>query len=78
MDSMRNQSEVARFMRQVTREHEAGLQGLMGLASVSSHECINARMKRNAEHILELIHAGKHEEAQALLCTETWGAEEIV
>ncbi len=73
----RNKSEVARFIRQTTREHEAAQQGLSGLARVASHESINARMRVSAEYILELIQAGKHEEAQALLCNETWSAEEL-
>ena len=77
MDSMTNQSEVARFIQQTTREHEAAQQGLSGLAHVASHESINSRMKMNAEYILDLIQAGKHKEAEALLYTDTWGVEEL-
>lgn len=76
MDSAKHQSEIARLMQQITRENEAAQQGLTGLARVASHESINARMQKGAEYILGLIEAGKHEEAQALLHTETWCAEE--
>ena len=77
MDSTTNQSEVAKFIQQTTKEHEAAQQGLSGLARVATHESINSRMKMSAEYILELIQAGKHEEAQALLYTETWSAGEL-
>jgi hypothetical protein len=76
MDSAKHQSEIARLMQQITRENEAAQQGLNGLARVASHESINARMQRSAEHILSLIEAGKHEEALTLLQAETWCAEE--
>jgi ribosomal protein S3AE len=77
MDSAKQQSEIAKLMQQITRENEAAQQGLAGLARVASHESINARMQRSAERILDLIQAGKHEEAEALLYSEKWCAEEI-
>ena len=71
-----NKSQVARFRQQQALEEEAAQQGLYGLAVVARHDLITARMERGAERILQLIKEGRHEEAQALMETETWGAEE--
>lgn len=71
------QSEVAQLMRQIDLEHQAAQWGLTGPAEGSSkHEFITARMERGAQRILQLIHEGKHEQAIALMSTETWGIEE--
>ena len=68
-----NTSEIAEFRQQQTMQEEAALLGLHGLSSGSSrHEVITARMERGAEHILGLIQAGKHEEAEALMLSDTW------
>ena len=70
-----NTSEVARFRQEQALRDEAAQRGLSGLAIVASHEIITARMERGAERILQPIKEGKHEEAQALMETETWGVE---
>ena len=63
-------------MRRITLEHEAARYGLTGLAyGTSRHDFIIARMERGAERILQLITEGKHDEAVALMNTETWGVE---
>ncbi len=68
------ESEIARLMRRITLEHEAAQYGLTGLAyGTSRHDFIIARMERGAECILRLITEGKHDEAVALMNTETWG-----
>ena len=69
-------SEVAHFRQQQALLEEAAQRGLSGLAIVARHEIITARMMRGAERILQLIDEGKHEEAQALMETETWGIKE--
>jgi len=66
-------SEVAYFRQRQASEEEAARRGLYGLAIVASHELITARMERGAERILRLITEGKHDEAVALMNTETWG-----
>ncbi len=71
-----NTSEVARFRQEQALRDEAAQRGLSGLAIVASHEIITARMERGAERILQLIKEGKHEEAQALMEAEAWGAEQ--
>ena len=68
-------SEVAYFRQRQASEEEAARQGLYGLAVVASHEIITARMELGAERILRLITEGKHDEAVALMNTETWGVE---
>ncbi len=61
--------------KRIELEEEAAQRGLYGLAIVASHELITARMERGAERILQLITEGKHDEAVALMNTETWGVE---
>ncbi len=68
-------SEVAYFRQRQASEEEAARRGLYGLAVVASHEIITARMERGAERILRLITEGKHDEAVALMNTESWGVE---
>lgn len=70
-----NKSEVAHFRQTQALQEEAAQQGLSGLAVVASHELITARMERGAERILQLLQAGKQEEAFALMSSETWGEE---
>jgi plasmid maintenance system killer protein len=72
----KNSSEVAQFRQTQALQEEAAQQGLTGLAIVASHELITARMERGAVRILQLLQAGKQEEALALMSTETWGLEE--
>jgi hypothetical protein len=70
---MEQGSEVARVMQQIELELEAAQRGMNGFAITARHDFINARMQRGGEHILRLIDAGRHEEAQALMNTENWG-----
>lgn len=71
-------SEVAQLIQHIILQEEAAHWGLSGLAIVASHELITARMERGAERILQLIHEGKHEEAMALMDTETWCVEDAM
>ena len=71
-----SKSEIANLRLRIELEEEAAQRGLCGPAIVASHESIAARMERGAERILQLIEAGKHEEALALMNTEMWGVEE--
>ncbi len=71
-----HKSEVARFRQQQALEEEAVRLGFSGFASTARHDFITARMQRGGERILQLIAEGKHEEAQMLLNSEQWGAEE--
>jgi hypothetical protein len=69
-------SEVASLMQRIDLEREAAQQGLTGLAyGTARHDFITARMEQGAERILLLITEGKHNEAVALMNTETWGVE---
>lgn len=78
MNSNNNSSEVAEFRQQQTRQEEAALLGLHGLASgVSRHAFIEARMDRGAASILQLVQEGKHVEAQRLMATRAWGQQEL-
>ncbi len=70
-----NKSEVAQLMLQIDLEYQAAQRGLYGFAVMASHELITARMELGAERILRLITEGKHDEAVALMNTETWGVE---
>jgi hypothetical protein len=70
-----NKSEIACLLQQIELEEEAAQRGLYGFAVVASHEIITARMERGAERILQLITEGKHDEAVALMNTESWGIE---
>ncbi len=70
-----NKSEIACLLQRIELEEEAAQRGLYGFAVVASHEIITARMERGAERILRLITEGKHDEAVALMNTETWGVE---
>ena len=73
---METLSEVARFRQHQALEYEAAQRGLHGLARVASHESITARMDMGAERLLQLIEAGKHEEALAIMDLPMWGMEE--
>jgi hypothetical protein len=75
MDETRGESEVARAMRQIDLELEAADRALHGFAITARHDFINARMQRQGEYLLRLIDAGRHEEAQALMNSDDWGAE---
>ncbi len=71
-------SEVTHFRQQQTMQEEAAKQGLYGLAAdFSRHAFIEARAEKGAEYILRLIQEGKHEEAQSLMATNTWGQREL-
>ena len=67
-----HRSEVAAFRERQALEEEAARLALYGFASTASHQMITARMQRGAEHILSLVKAGKHDEAQALMNTDYW------
>ena len=68
-----NKSEIACLLQRIELEEEAARRGLYGFAVVASHEIITARMELGAERILRLITEGKHDEAVALMNTESWG-----
>jgi hypothetical protein len=68
-------SKVAQLMQQIALQEEAARRGLTGFAIVATHESITKRMELGAERILRLITEGKHDEAVALMNTETWGVE---
>ena len=70
-----NKSEIACLLQRIELEEEAARRGLYGFAVVASHELITARMEPGAERILRLITEGKHDEAVALMNTESWGVE---
>ena len=73
-----NKSEIAQFRQAQTEQEEAAQLGLSGFASgFSRHAFIEARMERAAEHILQLLADGKHEEAEALMATHTLGDPEL-
>ncbi len=72
------QSEVAYFKTQQALQEQAAQRGLDGYALVSRHDFIEARMERGAERLLALIDQGKHEEAEKLMNTPTWGLEEDI
>jgi len=71
-----NTSDIARFRERQVLEEESARLALTGYAATARHDFITARAQRGAEHILQLIDEGKHEEAQALMNTENWGVEE--
>ena len=75
MDESGGNSEVAQVLRQIDLEQEAADRALHGFAITARHDFINARMQRQGEYLLRLIEAGRHEEAQALMNTDDWGAE---
>jgi hypothetical protein len=78
MEEGTGKSEIARFREQQALEEEAARLALSGYAITARHEFITARMQRGGERILQLIEQGKHEEAQALMNSDNWGAEDVV
>jgi hypothetical protein len=77
MSEHENKSEIARFREQQALEEEAARRALSGFAITARHDFITARMQRGGERILQLIAEGKHDEAQVLLNSENWGADEV-
>lgn len=71
-----HKSEIARFREQQALEEEAARLALSGFATTARHDIITAKMQRGGERILQLIAEGKHDEAQVLMNSENWGAEE--
>ncbi len=67
-----NKSEVARLREQLALEEQASRLGLYGPAIVANHASTTARMQQGAERILGLFREGKHEEAEALMNTDSW------
>ena len=67
-----NTSEVARLREQLALEEQASRLGLYGLAIVANHASNTVRMHQGAERILGLFREGKHEEAEALMNTDSW------
>jgi hypothetical protein len=66
-------SEVADFRKQQAGLEQAAQQGLNGFAIVSNHAAIDACQGRGAEFLVELINAGRLEEAEKLSeSTEFW------
>lgn len=76
MNAPTQKSEIAAFREQQALLDQAARRGLSGLATTASHESITARMEIDAERILQLIQAGKHNEAIELMSAKTWGVEE--
>ncbi len=70
------ESSVTEFRRQQALQEQAAQQGLTGLAIVASYASINARMERDAKHMLQLISEGKQQEVLVLLETQGWGTSE--
>ncbi len=70
---MEQGSQLARDLERIDLELEAARRLEHDFAITARHDFINARMQRGGEHILRLIDAGRHEEAQALMNTENWG-----
>ena len=68
------QNGVKRLREQIRLESEAAEHGLSGLAcGVSRHDFIEARATREADHILQLIEEGEHDQAIALMDMPDWG-----
>ena len=65
-------SDIARFREQQELVEQAAHAGLSGYATVSRHDFIERRMEQGAIHIQELMDAGKHDEAFALMETDGW------
>jgi hypothetical protein len=72
MDQPTSGSELARLLRQIEEQNEAGRLGLYGPAVVATHASNIVRMQRGAERIVALLREGKREEADALLNSEFW------
>lgn len=61
-------SGVAHVRQQIDQEYEAAQRGLHGLASgLARHDVINAKMRREAKHVLGLIATGQDQQAQSYL-----------
>ncbi len=71
-----NKSEIAYLRQCIELQEKAAMRGMYGPAIVASHESITVRMERAAEHLLQLVEAGKHEEVFALMNMQAWGVEE--
>lgn len=68
------ESEIAQFRHEQALQEQAAQNALFGLAcGVSRHDFIEARTTRGADRILQLLDAGKQEEAMALWETPDWG-----
>jgi hypothetical protein len=59
-------SEVAQFRAQQAAEEEAARAGLYGSAVTARHDFIVARMEQGAQDLLQLIAAGRGDEAMQL------------
>ena len=70
------ESSVTQFRRQQALQEQAAQQGLTGLAIVASHASINARMERDAKHMLQLISEGRQQEVLVLLEMHAWSMSE--
>ncbi len=65
-------SEVAQFREEQALRDQSAHWGLYGPAVVANHASVTARMQQGAERILGLFREGKHEEAEALMSTDSW------
>ncbi len=73
---MEQGSQLARDLERIDLELEAVRRLEHDFAITARHDFIIARAQRGAERILRLIDEGKHEEAQALMNTDSWGVED--
>ena len=67
-------SFIAHLRQQLTCEHEAAQYGLSGLAMVASHQSIIARMEHAWRRVQTLHAAGHHQQALALLVSDSLSA----
>ena len=67
-----SKSEVANFREQQALRDQSAQWGLYGPAIVANHARNTVRMQQGAERILGLFREGKHEEAEALMNTNSW------
>lgn len=71
-----NPSNIAHFREQQSHQEAAARAGLSGPAIVGSHESIEARAQCQAERLLRLLKAGKHEEVARQMNLDDWGEKE--
>jgi hypothetical protein len=69
-------SEITRMRQQIDQEHEAAIHGLLGPAVVASHTCVEARLTRGANRILDLFEQQQFSEALHLMEHASWGEED--
>ncbi|GCE10626.1 hypothetical protein [Tengunoibacter tsumagoiensis] len=63
-------SDTQRMKKSFEREAQGAKNGLYGLAIVSNHEAITARMERMYDRLQQLNQAGMQEEVRAILLND--------